>query len=128
MNKLEELSNELSNLTILEAVELVKILENKWGVSSSNIEKNNSKSENINKIDPEEKKEIKTEFDVFIVNVGDKKIQVVKVIRELIGLGLKESKDIVEKLPGLLKSKILKEEADNIKNKLEEQGAKVEIK
>ncbi len=128
MNKLEELSNELSNLTILEAVELVKILENKWGVSSSNIEKNNSKSENINKIDPEEKKEIKTEFDVFIVNVGDKKIQVVKVIRELIGLGLKESKDIVERLPGLLKSKILKEEADNIKNKLEEQGAKVEIK
>lgn len=124
MNIIEELSEKLSNLTILEATELVKILEKKWGISSANNINNNIAIENRE----EEKKEIKSEFDVLLTDVGDKKIQVVKILREITGLGLKESKDIVDKLPGLIKSKINKKEAEMIKEKIEEQGAKVEIK
>lgn len=120
---IEKLSKELSELTILEAAKLVKHLESKWGIKAENIAANPTSSENVEKNKPIEKKE----FDVTLKSIGNKKIQVIKTIREITSLGLKEAKALVDSAPKLIKSNILKNEADEIKEKLEKHGALVDI-
>ncbi len=125
MIKLEELSEELSKLSIIEAVDLLKILEKKWNIkasilSSSISEKSSSDKSNDN-IE-------KTEFDLELTEIGSKKIRVIKVVRELTGLGLKEAKEMVDSAPKVIKSSVTKEEAKLMQRKIEEQGAKVSIK
>ena len=125
MADLEKIVEELSSLTVLEAAELAKMLEDKWGVSAAapvavaavagaaGGEAGGG--------------EEKTEFDVVLVNHGDKKINVIKEVRAITGLGLKEAKELVEK-GGAIKEGVSKEEAEEIKKKLEEAGATVELK
>jgi large subunit ribosomal protein L7/L12 len=124
MTNIEELSKELSKLTLLEAAELVKCLENKWGVKASNniIANDSVKSED------EVKAVEKNTFDIILTSIGNKKIQVIKTVREITSLGLKEAKDFVENAPKLIKEGIDKKESEEIKKKLEEVGAKVSIK
>ncbi len=122
-----ELVDEIGNLTVLELSELVKALQDKFGVSAAAPVPVVAQPEGR----PTEAKpagEEKSEFTVTITACGDKKIQVLKVLRELTGLGLKEAKDIVDSLPRVVKEGATKEEAQNFKAKLEEVGASVEIK
>lgn len=125
MANLEKLGEELSSLTIMEAAELVKQLEEKWGVKAA------SGGGMMMAMAPAAGAaaavEEKTEFDVKLVSAGDKKIQVIKVVREATGLGLKEAKDIVDGAPKVVKEKIAKADAEAMKAKLEAEGAKVEI-
>jgi large subunit ribosomal protein L7/L12 len=123
MVNIEKLSDELSKLTILEAAELVKCLEDKWGVKAGNIlAQGGSTGESGG-----EKKEEKKEFNVMLQSIGSKKIQVIKAVREITSLGLKEAKLLVDSAPKLIKENIPKDEANTIKEKLEKQGASVEI-
>jgi large subunit ribosomal protein L7/L12 len=124
MTNIEELSKELSKLTLLEAAELVKCLENKWGVKASNniIANDSVKSED------EVKAVEKNTFDIILTSIGNKKIQVIKTVREITSLGLKEAKNLVDQFPKAIKSGISKDEAKEIKEKLEKVGASVEIK
>lgn len=119
----EQLIEELSSLSILDAAELVKELENKWGVSAAApvavAAANNGSAPAV---------EEKTEFDVELTSVGDKKIDVIKAVREATGLGLKEAKDLVEGAPKVVKSGISKADADALKAKLESAGASVTVK
>lgn len=126
MADLQKLSDELSKLTILEAADLVKQLEEKWGVkaaSGGGMMMAMAPAAGAAAAPAEEK----TEFDVKLVDAGAKKIQVIKVVREATGLGLKEAKDMVDGAPKLVKEKISKADAESIKAKLEAEGAKVEI-
>ncbi len=129
MSTVEQIAEQLNKLTLLEAAQLSKLLQEKWGVSAAapmavaampgaagapagagaTIEE-------------------KTEFDVILTGVGEKKIQVIKVVRELTALGLKEAKDLVDGAPKAVKEKVTKAEAEEMKKKLEEQGASVQIK
>jgi len=117
-------------MTVLELAELVKELEEEFGVSAAApvamaaIPAAGAGAGAAAEAQEEEQ----TEFDVILANIGDKKIQVIKVVRELTGLGLKEAKDLVDNAPKPVKEKVSKEEAENIKAKLEEVGATVEIK
>ena len=123
MVNIEKLSEELSKLTILEAAELVKCLEEKWGIQAGNmLAQGNSTQESDSK-----SKEEKKEFNVMLTSVGSKKIQVIKAVRELTSLGLKEAKLLVDSAPKLIKENIPKDEADSIKETLEKQGATIEI-
>lgn len=124
MSNIEKLSNELSKLTILEAAELVKCLETKWGVQASNIIQQQSGSQGEGKKEPIEKKE----FDVILKSAGEKKIQVIKIVREIAALGLKEAKNLVDSAPTSIKTKILEKDALVIKERLEKHGAIIEIK
>lgn len=126
MADLQKLVEELSGLTLLEAAELSKLLEAKWGVSAAPVAVAPVAAPGAGPAAPVA--EEKTEFDVILTGVGDKKIQVIKVVRELTSLGLKEAKDLVEGVPKPVKEGVSKEEAENIKKKLEEVGATVEIK
>ncbi|MDQ3558455.1 MAG: 50S ribosomal protein L7/L12 [Pseudomonadota bacterium] len=110
MADLSKIVDDLSQLTVLEAAELSKMLEEKWGVSAAA---------------PVEEK---TEFDVVLTAIGDKKINVIKEVRAITGLGLKEAKDLVEGAPKTVKEAASKADAEAIKAKLEEVGAKVELK
>lgn len=125
MADLQKLSEELSSLTIMEAADLVKQLEEKWGVKAA------SGGGMMMAMAPAgggaAAVEEKTEFDVKLVEAGAKKIQVIKVVRETTGLGLKEAKDIVDGAPKVVKEKISKADAEAVKAKLEAEGAKVEI-
>jgi large subunit ribosomal protein L7/L12 len=125
MADLQKLSEELSSLTIMQAADLVKQLEEKWGVKAA------SGGGMMMAMAPAgagaAAAEEKTEFDVKLVEAGAKKIQVIKVVREATGLGLKEAKDIVDGAPKVVKEKISKADAEGIKAKLEAEGAKVEI-
>jgi len=127
MADLEKISEELSKLTIMEASELVKKLEDKWGVKAASgggmMMAMAPASGGASTASAAEK----TEFDVKLADVGDKKIQVIKVVREVTGLGLKEAKDIADGAPKMLKEKVSKADAESIKGKLEAEGAKVEI-
>lgn len=119
----------ISKLSVLELAELVKALEEKFGISVASMSV--LPQAGIAPISQESagtKVEEKTEFSVVLTNPGEKKIQVIKVIRELTGLGLKESKDLVENAPKPVKEGISKEQAEEIKKKLLEVGATVEIK
>ncbi|AQS83541.1 MAG: 50S ribosomal protein L7/L12 [Acetobacter aceti] len=124
MADLNKLVDELSALTVLEAAELSKLLEEKWGVSAAAPVAVAAAAPGAAAAPVEEK----TEFDVILASAGDKKINVIKEIRTITGLGLKEAKDLVEGAPKTVKEGVNKDEAEKIKKVLEENGAKVEIK
>ena len=128
MANVEQIAEELDKLTLLEAAQLSKMLQEKWGVSAAapmavaampGVGGGAAAGAVI---------EEKTEFDVILGAAGEKKIQVIKVVRELTGLGLKEAKDLVDGAPKPVKEKVTKAEAEDMKKKLEEQGATVSIK
>lgn len=123
MANITKIADELSALTVMEAAELSKLLEEKWGVSAAAPVAAAPVAAAAGEAVAE-----KTEFDVILASSGDKKIEVIKVVRALTNLGLKEAKDLVDAAPSSLKQGVSKAEADDIKAKLEAAGAKVEIK
>lgn len=123
MADLAKIVDELSALTVLEAAELSKLLEEKWGVSAAAPVAVAAAPAAAGAAAEE-----KTEFDVILAKSGDKKINVIKEVRAITGLGLKEAKDLVEGAPKTLKEGVNKDEAEKIKKTLEEQGATVEFK
>src|SRR5438093_12487490 len=125
MADLQSLAENLSSLTVLEASELVKILEQKWGVSAAAPVAMAAVGAGMAAAAPAEEK---TEFDVILKEVGEKKIDVIKVVRQVTSLGLKEAKDLVEGAPKTVKEGATKDEAAEIKKKFEEVGAKIEVK
>jgi large subunit ribosomal protein L7/L12 len=126
MADIEKIAEDLSSLTVLEAAELAKLLEEKWGVSAAAapVAVAAVAGGDAGGAAAEEK----TEFDVILASAGDKKINVIKEVRTITGLGLKEAKDLVEGAPKPVKEGASKDEADAIKAKLEEAGATVEVK
>ena len=124
MAELAKLVEELSGLTVIEAAELSKMLEEKWGVSASAPAAAAAAGPAVAAAPVE----VQTEFTVILAAAGDKKINVIKEIRTITGLGLKEAKDLVEGAPKTVKESVSKDEADKIKKVLEENGAKVEVK
>ena len=124
MADLSKIVDELSSLTVLEAAELAKLLEEKWGVSAAAAVAVAAGPAGAAAAPAEEK----TEFTVVLAAAGDKKIEVIKEVRALTGLGLKEAKDLVEGAPKPVKEGVNKEEAEKIKATLEKVGAKVELK
>ncbi|WP_341748810.1 50S ribosomal protein L7/L12 [Candidatus Tisiphia endosymbiont of Sialis lutaria] len=122
MTDLVKIVDQLSTLTVIQAAELSKMLEEKWGVTAAApvaVAAAPTASEAVAE---------KTAFEVVLVSSGDKKIEVIKVTRELTGLGLKEAKELVDAAPKTIKSGVNKEEAESFKEKLEAVGAKVELK
>ena len=123
MADLSKLVDELSGLTVLEAAELAKLLEEKWGVSAAAAVAVAAPGAAAAAVVEE-----KTEFTVVLAAIGEKKIEVIKEVRALTGLGLKEAKDLVEGAPKNVKEGVSKEEAEKVKTQLEKAGAKVELK
>jgi len=123
MADLSKLVDELSNLTVLEAAELAKLLEEKWGVSAAAAVAVAAAPGAAAPVAEEQ-----TEFNVILVAAGDKKIEVIKEVRAITGLGLKEAKDLVEAAPKAVKEGVTKDEAEKIKAQIEKAGAKVELK
>jgi large subunit ribosomal protein L7/L12 len=123
MANLQKIVDDLSGLTVLEAAELAKMLEEKWGVSAAA-----AVAVAAGPAAAAAPAEEKTEFTVVLASAGEKKIEVIKEVRALTGLGLKEAKDLVEGAPKNVKEGASKEEADKIKATLEKVGAKVELK
>ena len=124
MADLQKIVNDLSGLTVLEAAELAKLLEEKWGVSAAAAVAVAAAPAAAGAAPAEEK----TEFTVVLANVGEKKIEVIKEVRAITGLGLKEAKDLVEGAPKNVKEGVNKDDAAKIKAQLEKVGAKVELK
>ena len=124
MAELSKIVEDLSKLTVLEAAELAKMLEEKWGVSAAAAVAVAAAPAGGAAAPAEEK----TEFTVVLAAAGDKKIEVIKEVRALTGLGLKEAKDLVEGAPKAVKEGVNKEEAEKVKAQLEKAGAKVELK
>ena len=126
MSKVEELLEAIGSLTVLEAAELKEMMEDKFGVTAAApvAMAVGGAMPGAGAAEVEEQ----TEFDVMLVGVGDKKIQVIKVVREVTDLGLKEAKELVDNAPKPVREGVEKEEAEAIKAKLEEQGATVELK
>ena len=122
MTDLQKIVTDLSGLTVLEASELAKLLEEKWGVSAAAAVAVSAPAAAAAVV------EEKTEFTVVLAAIGDKKIEVIKEVRALTGLGLKEAKDLVEGAPKAVKEGIPKDEAEKVKAQLEKAGAKVELK
>jgi large subunit ribosomal protein L7/L12 len=126
MASVEEIAEQLDKLTLLEAAQLSKMLQEKWGVSAAApvavAAVPGAAGAGAAAVEEQ------TEFDVILSAAGEKKIQVIKVVRELTGLGLKEAKDLVDGAPKPVKEKIAKAEAEDVKKKLEEQGAIVQVK
>jgi large subunit ribosomal protein L7/L12 len=127
MANLEKIVEELSALTVLEAAELAKLLEEKWGVSAAAAVAV-AAAPGAGAAAGGAAAEEKTEFNVILASAGDKKIEVIKEVRGITGLGLKEAKDLVEGAPKPVKEGASKEEAEKIKATLEKVGAKVELK
>ena len=125
MADLEKIADELSALTVMEAAELSKLLEEKWGVSAAAPV---AAAAAGGAADAGAGEAAKDEFDVVLANIGEKKINVIKEVRAITGLGLKEAKDLVESAPASVKEGATKDEAEEIKKKLEEAGATVELK
>jgi large subunit ribosomal protein L7/L12 len=123
MSKIEKLVDDLSGLTVIEAAELAKMLEEKWGVSAAAPVAAAAPAAAAAAPAAE-----KTEFTVVLMEAGDKKINVIKEIRAITGLGLKEAKDLVEAAPKEVKADVNKDEANKLKKQLEDAGAKVELK
>lgn len=123
MADLETIAENLSSLTVMEAASLVKLLEEKWGVSAA-------APVAVAAAGPAaaEAEEEQTEFEVILKEIGSEKIKVIKAVREVTSLGLKEAKDLVDGAPKTVKEGVTKEEAAEIKKKFEEQGATIEIK
>ena len=127
MATIEELADQLDQLTLMDAAKLSKLLQERWGVSAAApaaVAAMPGAGGGAAAVAVEEK----TEFDVVLSAAGEKKIQVIKVVRELTGLGLKEAKDLVDGAPKAVKEKVTKAEADDMRKKLEEQGATVQVK
>ena len=124
MSKIEKLVEDLSGLTVLEAADLAKLLEEKWGVSAAAPVAAAAGPVAAAAAPAAEK----TEFTVVLTDAGDKKINVIKEVRAITGLGLKEAKDLVEAAPKEVKADVSKDEAAKIKKQLEDAGAKVELK
>lgn len=124
MSKIEKLVEDLSGLTVLEAADLAKLLEEKWGVSAAAPVAVAAAGPAAAAAPAAEK----TEFTVVLTDAGDKKINVIKEVRAITGLGLKEAKDLVEGAPKEVKADVNKDEAAKIKKQLEDAGAKVELK
>ncbi|MCG6206710.1 50S ribosomal protein L7/L12 [Rhodopseudomonas sp. HC1] len=125
MADLQKIVDDLSSLTVLEAAELAKLLEEKWGVSAAAaVAVAAAPGAGAGAAAAEEK----TEFSVVLASAGDKKIEVIKEVRAITGLGLKEAKDLVEGAPKPVKEGVGKDEAEKIKAQLEKAGAKVELK
>jgi large subunit ribosomal protein L7/L12 len=125
MSKIEKLVDDLSGLTVIEAAELAKLLEDKWGVSAAAPVAAAAAPAAGAAAAPAVEK---TEFTVVLLDAGDKKINVIKEIRAITGLGLKEAKDLVEGAPKEVKADVSKDEAAKLKKQLEDAGAKVELK
>jgi large subunit ribosomal protein L7/L12 len=125
MSKIEKLVEDLSGLTVLEAADLAKLLEEKWGVSAAAPVAAAAPAAGGGAAAPAAEK---TEFTVVLTDAGDKKINVIKEVRAITGLGLKEAKDLVEGAPKEVKADVNKDEAAKIKKQLEDAGAKVELK
>ena len=125
MSKIEKLVEDLSGLTVLEAADLAKLLEEKWGVSAAAPVAVAAAGAPAAGAAPAADK---TEFTVVLTAAGDKKIEVIKEVRAITGLGLKEAKDLVEGAPKEVKADVNKDEAAKIKKQLEDAGAKVELK
>ncbi len=126
MSKIEKLVDDLSSLTVLEAADLAKLLEEKWGVSAAApVAMAAAPAAGGGAAAPAAEK---TEFTVVLADAGDKKINVIKEVRAITGLGLKEAKDLVEGAPKEVKADVSKDEAAKIKKQLEDAGAKVELK
>ncbi|NLB88800.1 MAG: 50S ribosomal protein L7/L12 [Syntrophomonadaceae bacterium] len=126
MSKVQEVIDIVKNLTVLELSELVKALEEEFGVSAAApVAVAAAPAAGGAAAEPAEEQ---TEFDVILASAGDKKINVIKVVREITGLGLKEAKTLVDEAPNPIKEKVSKEEANEIKAKIEEAGGTVEIK
>jgi large subunit ribosomal protein L7/L12 len=129
MTNVEQVAEQLDQLTLLEAAQLSKLLQEKWGVSAAApMAVAAMPGMGMPGGGAPAAEEEKTEFDLVITGAGDKKIQVIKVVRELTGLGLKEAKAVVDEAPKPVKEKVSKAEAEDMKKKLEEVGATVEIK
>ena len=124
MADLAKLVDDLSSLTVLEAADLAKMLEEKWGVSAAAAVAVAAGPA----AGPAAAAEEQTEFTVVLASAGDKKIEVIKEVRAITGLGLKEAKDLVEGAPKAVKESVNKEEAEKLKGQLEKAGAKVELK
>lgn len=122
MTDLVKIVDQLSTLTVIQAAELAKMLEEKWGVTAAA-----PVAQAVSSVASEAVAE-KTAFEVVLVSSGDKKIEVIKVTRELTGLGLKEAKELVDAAPKTIKSSVNKEDAESFKAKLEAVGAKIELK
>jgi large subunit ribosomal protein L7/L12 len=125
MADINAITEQLSELTVMEAADLAKALEEKWGVSAA--------APVVMAAAPgagggEAAAEVKDEFDVVLLSAGDKKIQVIKEVRAITGLGLKEAKDLVESAPKAIKEAVPKDEAEEIKKKIEEAGGQVDVK
>ena len=123
MANIEKIVEELSTLTVMEAAELSKALEEKWGVSAAAAVAVAAPAAAAADASAEQ-----TEFDVILSAIGEKKINVIKEVRSITGLGLKEAKDLVEAAPKEVKAGVAKKDADEMKKKLEAAGAKVELK
>ena len=124
MSKIEKIVEDLSSLTVHEAADLAKALEEKWGVSAAAAVAVSAGPAAAAAAPAE----VQTEFNVILAAAGEKKIEVIKEVRAITGLGLKEAKDLVEAAPKAVKEAVSKEEADKIKATLEKVGAKVELK
>jgi large subunit ribosomal protein L7/L12 len=124
MADLNAIADQLSSLTVMEAADLAKLLEERWGVSAAAPVAVAAAGGAA----AAPAAEAKTEFDVVLVSAGDKKIQVIKEVRAVTGLGLKEAKDLVEGAPKTVKEGVSKEEAAEIKKKIEEAGGQVDVK
>ena len=124
MADLEKIAEDLSSLTVLEAADLAKLLEDEWGVSASAPVAVAA----AGSAEAAPSAEAKTEFNVMLTAIGEKKINVIKEVRAVTGLGLKEAKDLVEAAPSMVKEGVPEAEANDIKGKLEEAGASVEVK
>jgi len=123
MADLNAIADQLSGLTVMEAADLAKLLEEKWGVSAAAPVAVAAAAGPVDAAAEE-----KTEFDVILISSGDKKIQVIKEVRAITGLGLKEAKDLVEGAPKPIKEAVAKDEADEIKKKIEEAGGQADVK
>ena len=120
---LDKIVDDLSTLTVIEAAELSKLLEEKWGVSAAAPAAVMQVAGDAAAVEEE-----KSEFDVVLASFGEKKINVIKEVRAITGLGLKEAKDLVEAVPSAIKEGVNKEEAEALKKKLEDAGATIEVK
>lgn len=126
MSELKKIVDQLSNLTVMEAADLVKELESAWNISTDNISTGPNATQ---KGEPLEKKgEEKLEYDIILESFGDKKINVIKEVKSITGLGLREARDLVESAPKSIKTSVPKAEAEDLKSKLEAIGAKITLK
>ena len=125
MTDLNKMVDELSKLSVMEAAELSKLLQEKWGVSAAAPVAAVAAASGVAE---DQKSAEKDSFDVVLTEVGDKKINIIKEVRAVTGLGLKEAKDLVEGAPKNIKEGVAKAEAEEIKKKFEEAGAKIELK